>query len=302
MRKISVIVACWLTLLSSAAARAAEADFPALGVRLTDLPAEARSLGVGETLKAYDVEIQFGRIASARISRYDEALPSGDIGQKAYRDALFSRLGVHRANGTLHRLVAIAGHPAWAIAAAQRLGPIAVYDSSYYLIVRRHLYEITISAAGKAQPANSSFDSVSNAIASGIVFEPVQRPPEKPLAPGQMPRFLMGSQAAAFYPPRELRAERHGIVELTFNIDGDGAARDLKVAGDANQNFARVALSMLKDGGFKIPPGWLQSGGPKEKFTMEFRFELTCPAAHPLPKLVPQAQLVTLCGSNRTLE
>lgn len=104
-------------------------------------------------------------------------------------------------------------------------------------------------------------------------------------------------QAGPYYPERARRLGEGGIVMLKFNVGGDGTARGVTVAGDANADLAKTAVLMVRRGRFKVPQAWEQSAGPKQSFTMEFRFELSCPAAHPPPELVPEPQVMTLCGS-----
>lgn len=100
-----------------------------------------------------------------------------------------------------------------------------------------------------------------------------------------------------FYPDRARRIGEAGIVMLKFNIDGRGAIQGVTAGPDANADLAQAAESMLQNGRFKVPPGWEQSGGSKQSFTMEFRYYLRCPPDHPLPEVVPDGQVETICGS-----
>ena len=298
MQKTAVIVACWLTCLSPLAAHAVDVDYPDLGVKLTNLPASAKAGRVGESLQGYSVQILFGdETTSADIYRFDEAVPEGNIADKSYRKTLNKQLGVPEAGAPINKPVTIAGQSGWMTGFAQGFGPMAVYRCSFYLVVGQHLYRIAVSATGKKQAAASSFNAAAQAIASGLVFEPVERQPDKPLAPGELPPFLMGRQVGPFYPDRARRIGEAGIVMLKFNIDGRGAIQDVRAGPEANADLAQAAESMLQNGRFKVPQGWEQSGGSKQSFTMEFRYYLSCPPDHPLPDLVPGAQGETICGS-----
>ncbi|HEY7889840.1 MAG TPA: energy transducer TonB [Steroidobacteraceae bacterium] len=300
MQKIAAISSCWMMVFSPLVTHAAALDYPALGVRLNDLPAGAKSLGVGENLRGYHVQILFDTATtSATISRFDEAVPQGNVADEAYRKALFEQFDIHSENGSV-KLVTIAGQPAWMSGSAQRFGPMARYACDFYLVVGDHLYDIAVSAIGKVKPAAANFNAAAVAIVSSLAFEPVQQQPDKPLAPGELPPFLMGNQTEPFYSDRARRIGESGVVMLKFNIDGGGVARDMTVAGHANADLAESAVSMIESGRFKVPQEWEQSGGAKQTFTMEFRFELSCPPAHPLPEVVPDSQVETICGS--TLE
>lgn len=100
-----------------------------------------------------------------------------------------------------------------------------------------------------------------------------------------------------FYPDRARRIGEADIVMLKFNIDGRGVIQGVTAGPDANADLAQAAESMLQNGRFKVPPGWEQSGGSKQSFTMEFRYYLRCPPDHPLPEVVPDGQVETICGS-----
>lgn len=299
MQKTVIIMACWFAALSPLAARAADVDYPALGIKLTDLPEGAKALDVGETLQGYRARIEFGGEAtSAEISRFDKAVPEGNIAESSFRGAVFKQVGILEAHGSINKLVTIAGQPAWMTGSAQGFGPKeAAYQCYFYLVVGQHLYEIAVLAVGTKDSAESGFNAAVKTIASGLAFEPVERQPDKALAPGEMPLFLMGSQVGRLYSDRARRLGEQGIVLLEFNIDGGGVAQGVKVKDGANADLADTAKSLLKSGGFKVPQGWEQGGGSKQSFTMEFRYELRCPPDHPLPEVVPDAQVETICGS-----
>lgn len=300
--KKAAVAACGVGVLFFAlAASAADLDYPSLGVKLTNLPGNARGGGVIELLRQDQVEILFGGMTSARVSRHDEPVPQGNIADKGYRDALFKQLGIHRIGGALPPVL-IAGQPAWGIGSVQRFGAEAAeYQCVFYLVVGGHLYEIEIFAGGDPWRAKRNFHAAAEEVTSGLLFEPVRPLPEKPLAPGEMPRFLPESSMDPPYPEGEWAAGEQGVVDVEFRIDGRGVAQDVKVTNDAARDFSKVVVSTLRSGGFKIPPGWEQSAASKERFTMEFRFQLGCPATFPLPK-APR-QVVTICqGSARTPE
>jgi TonB family protein len=297
MTKAAAVAACSIAFLLPVTTYAVNFDYPTLGLKLTGLPENAKSLGVHELLKEDQVEILFGGRTSALISRRDEPVPQGTIADKGYRDALLKQLGIHPKGGALP-LVLIAGQPAWGTGYAERFGPLMTYQCAFYLVVGAHVYEISISTVGEAGPASASFDTAAKEVTSGLVFEPVQPPVEKPLAPGEMPEFLMGS-SMDYYPDRERRLGEQGVVDVEFAIDGRGAAEDVKIRNHANRDFSNLALSMLRSGGFKIPQGWEQSGASKQSFTMEFRFGLDCPAKLPPSKLkLPPQQVITICSSS----
>lgn len=94
--KKSAVVACWIAaLVSPFAAHAMSLDYPALGVKLTNLPDSAKSFGFQELLREDVVGIQFDERTSAMIFRHDETVPQGNIADEGYRDALFKQLGIH---------------------------------------------------------------------------------------------------------------------------------------------------------------------------------------------------------------
>lgn len=297
MKRIVVVVTvCWaFSFLSPLDARAMDVEYPPLGIKLTNLPDDAKSLGFQERLREDRVQILFRGDTSALISRLDEPVPQGDITDKGYRDALFKQFGIHPLGGALPAVL-IAGQPAWGTGYAQHFGPLTAYQCEFYLVVGGHVYEIALSAVGPEQPAQANFDTAAREVTSGLVFETVQPLPEKPLAAGEMPKFLMGSAGGDYYPDRERRLAEQGVADVQFTIDGQGAAQDIKVTNHANRDFSEVAVSMLKSGGFKIPRGWEQSDGPEQSFTMEIRFGLNCPTTF-APSKVPEAQVITICGT-----
>jgi hypothetical protein len=296
MQKTALIAACWLTFLLPASVQAVDFDYPALGAKLTNLPAGAKSLGLNELLNEDLVEIQFGGTTSARISRRDETVSQGNIADDGYRDALFKQLGI-QPTGRALPVVLIAGRPAWGTGYVQVFGPLITYQCTFYLVLGGHLYQIAVFAGGKASAARKSFETAAKEITSGLVFEPVQPLPDKPLAAGEMPKFLPAPATTAYYPDYERRIGEQGVVDVEFSIDGRGAAQDLKVTNEANRDFAKRAVGFVSSGGFKIPPGWQQSSASKQSFTMEFRFELHCPATL-VPSKLPPEQVITICGSS----
>lgn len=300
MQKRAAIAVCWIAFLLPAQAPAMDLDYPALGLKLTHLPDGAKSSGVGERLMEDQVQILFAGNTSATISRLDEPVPQGNIADEKYRDALLKQLGIHLSGRALP-VVLIGGQPAWGNGYTEQFGSITTYQCFFYLVVGAHFYEITIRAAGdKPDPTSASFDAAANDIISDLAFEPVQPLPEKPLAAGEMPKFLMGSSTDDYYPDRARALGEQGVVDVEFSIDGSGAAQGVKVTNHAYRDLSDAALSMLRASGFKIPQGWEQSGASKGFFTMEFRFELTpdgsCPPTQP-PRRPPIAEVLTTCSA-----
>ena len=293
MRNI-VTAVCWLALLSPVAVYALDADYPSLGVRVTNLPANAKNLGVSEQFKGYEAGISLGAGATIQIVRLDEPAPEGDMKDDAYRNALFKQFGIPAAGGSIHGLTSVSGHIAWVSGFAQRLGPMLAYHCNYYLVVGQHLDEITISAVDRAKTARASFDTAVQVIASDLIFEAVQRPPEKSLAPGEMPTFLLGDMATPYYSARARRLGTHGEVDLEFNINDAGKAQGAKAVNGADADLVDSALSMLRSGGFRVPKTWEQSGGTKQTFKMVFRFQLSCPADQQPPE---DPHVVRICAS-----
>ncbi|MGB6486443.1 MAG: energy transducer TonB [Steroidobacteraceae bacterium] len=295
MRKVA-IAACSIVFLLPFAAHAVDIDYPALGVKLTALPASAKTVYAQERFKGYEAQASFGPTTKVQIFRFDESVRDGNIADPAYRDALLKQFGIQPGSSGTQLVATVAGRPAWVVGASQQLVPGAVmaYYCNYYLVVSQHFYWIDISAFGAPKAASSDFDAAATNIATGLVFEPVRPQPEKPLAPGEMPAFLMGN-APWHYPDSARRLGEQGVVKVEFTIGGDGTAQDVKVTSNAGADLAQVAVSMLKDGGFKVPQGWQQSA---QTFTMEWHFKLDCPASGSSPEDL-NPQVMTMCASVR---
>jgi TonB family protein len=295
MRNI-VIAAYWIALVLPVAVRAMDADYPAIGIKVTSLPASATSLGVSEQFKGYQAEVLLGPGAMIRMLRLDGPAPEGNMEDKGYRDALLKQFDIPTAGGGIHGVTNVSGRLAWVWSSVARIGPMLAYRCNYYLVIDQHLDEIMITAAGRAKAAQATFDAAAKVIASGLVFEAAQRPPERALAPGELPPFLVGGAGAPPYSDRARRLGEQGEVHLEFNIDGVGKAQAVKVVDNAGPDLASVALTMLKRGSFKVPQTWEQIGGPKETFRMEFRFRLSCPLVRPSLEQ-PDPHVVTICAS-----
>jgi TonB family protein len=291
----AVIAACSIGLLLPVAAWAADIDYPALGIKLTALPDGAKTVYVQERVKGYEAQTSFGPNTRIQIFRFDAPVSDGNIADPAYRNALLTQAGIQPGSGGTQMLATVAGRAAWVVGGSQQLAPgMVAYYCNYYVVVSQHLYWIDISAFGSPKQANSNFDAAATNIATRLVFETVQPQPEKALAPGEMPPFLMGSSSWR-YPDRARRVGEQGIVKLEFAIGGDGTAQGVKVASnDAGPDLAQVAISMLKDGGFKVPQGWQQS---TSSFTMEWHFKLSCPRTGGSSPEDLDPRVITVCGS-----
>ncbi len=172
----------------------------------------------------------------------------------------------------------------------------------FYLVVGEHLYEIAVSAIGEQWSARKRLNAAAKEVTSGLAFELVQPLPEKPLAPGEMPKFLMESLTTQYYPLAELSVGGQAAVAVEFSIDGRGTAQGVRVTNHPTPDFSKAAVSILRSGGFNIPETWEQSGASKQSFMMEFRFGLGvgCNTILP-PSKLPARQVVTICATEPLL-
>jgi hypothetical protein len=167
-----------------------------------------------------------------------------------------------------------------------------------YTIVDQYPYRIIVTAMGAKPPAE--FDAVVKAVQSAAAFYPVRRSVETEWLAAEhldrIPRFVPGD-FIPLYPPSSIRRREQGAVDVEFSIDGQGRATGLKQVKAAYSDLGERLPEYFKQGVFKVPRDWEQTGSDKRRFTREFLFTLAppgsaCPASR-APADVPNAPDVT---------
>src|SRR5262249_42575645 len=79
-----------------------------------------------------------------------------------------------------------------------------------------------------------------------------------------LPEFV--PSGANFYPESAARKLLQGSVGVEFQIDGGGRAQILGQTFVDDPDFAASASELLKQGHFKIPADWVESGGSSPRF------------------------------------
>jgi len=111
----------------------------------------------------------------------------------------------------------------------------------------------------------------------------------------RLPKFVAAD--ADFYPASAARKMMQGSVGLEFQIDDQGRAQVVGQTFADQPDFAPSAQEFLKQGRFRIPEDWAQSGGPEVRFVVEVQFSIargddTCAKK---PPHVADMEIVMVC-------
>jgi hypothetical protein len=87
-----------------------------------------------------------------------------------------------------------------------------------------------------------------------------------------LPKFVASD--ADFYPASAARKMMQGSVGLEFQIDDQGRAQVMGQTFADSPDFAPSAQEFLKQGRFRVPDDWVQSGGPDVRFVVEVQFSI----------------------------
>ena len=291
---------CVIAMFLPATVYANEVSLPEIGVTLTGLAGNANNPKVTERPAGYEATLQVGPFTFLLLYRADDPIPLGNVGEATYRSDLLARLDDSKAITAKGTVTLVAGHEAWTIVDVQRVGPLVAYTYKAYLIVDQHPYLLAVSSLGSKRPAE--FDATVKVVSSSIKFEPIQRSAESHLAsvPGAMPRFVIGGHED-FYPASSRGRGEQGIVDLKFSIDGQGHVSEVKETFAVSRRLGNSAASQLRDGVFRVPPDWVQTGSDKLRFAIEYQFKLVGHGSHcPTPEAAPRitgAKVVAVCGT-----
>ena len=85
-----------------------------------------------------------------------------------------------------------------------------------------------------------------------------------------LPKFVASD--ADFYPASAARKMMQGSVGVELQIDDQGRAQVVGQTFADHPDFAPNAQEFLKQGHFRIPEDWAQSGGPEVHFVVEVQF------------------------------
>lgn len=88
----------------------------------------------------------------------------------------------------------------------------------------------------------------------------------------RLPKFVASD--ADFYPVSAARKMMQGSVGVEFLIDDQGRAQVVSQTFADHPDFAPNAQEFLKQGRFRIPEDWTQSGGPDVHFVVEVQFSI----------------------------
>jgi hypothetical protein len=291
---------CAIAMVLPATVYANDVSLPEIGVTLTGLADNADKPQVTERPAGYAAMLKVSPSTYVSLYRADDPIPSGNIDEATYRSDLLARLDDRKSITAKGAVTLVAGHEAWTMVGAQRLGPLISYTYTAYLIVDQHPYRLTVMSLGSQRPAE--FDATVKAISSSIKFEPIQRSAESHPAsvPGAMPRFVSGGHAD-YYPASSKGRDEQGIVDLEFNIDGQGHVFEVKQTFAVSRGLGDSAASQLRDGIFRVPADWVQTGSDKLRFAIEYQFKLLghgsqCPAPEDAPRITG-AKVVAICSA-----
>jgi len=88
----------------------------------------------------------------------------------------------------------------------------------------------------------------------------------------QLPQFVAAS--TDFYPATAVSKLMQGSVGVELLIDDQGRAQVVGQTFADHPDFAPSALEFLKQGRFRVPEDWAQSGGPEVHFVVEVQFSI----------------------------
>jgi hypothetical protein len=88
----------------------------------------------------------------------------------------------------------------------------------------------------------------------------------------QLPDFVPSDED--FYPASAARKLLQGSVGFELQIDDQGRVQLLSQTFADHPDFAPDAAGFLKSGRFRVAPGWVQSGGPDQRFVVEVQFSV----------------------------
>lgn len=296
-------VACFIgALLHPSFCRAAVLEIPALGVRFTNVPAEATAPTVMERPTGSEARFEIGE-TTLSVYREDAKVPQGStVKDNRYLQGI--RIpGYPPENISRGGQTTIAGYPAWTRQAESSIAPFVIYHRwTAYLIVDGHLYRLLIFAVTR-EPSVAHFMTAMKAM-SGIAFIPVVRPAnrsndasEAGSEPGRsgsrLPRFI-SSGVDYLYSAQAQRLGEEGDVDVAFNIDRQGHVQELRQFFASAPHLGERIPRFLHNGVFKVGPNWHASGGDQRRYRMEFQFSLRCPAVSK-PSPIPNTATVAVC-------
>lgn len=109
--------------------------------------------------------------------------------------------------------------------------------------------------------------------------------------PAVMPDFLEG-KTVTLYTEKALRERQSGVVDVSFNIDGQGNAQNIEETYTDGPDLGDNVHEFIKMGRFKIPADWIATKSTDLRFTMEFQFALSnirkgieCPKSRSAPRV-----------------
>ena len=287
---------------------AAEVNVPKMGIRLTGLPDTVTASKLHETFDAKSLALHIHE-ASLGILRLEDAAPAGaSLADPAFRKQMQGVFDDDFGSRDQGEAASISGNPAWTWTHADHIGPAVQYAYVTYVIANEHLYRLRAHALGRDKPHEvdarpADFIAIVNAIAD-IVFDPVTRPDSadtdaRPKIPRMIGNFI------DLYPETAQERNERGVVDIEFNVDGNGHAVNVRQTYAAFPDLGNRIPTYLKRAVFKVPSNWEASGYATAVFNMEFQFGI---AASPLacgdgiPARVPGADVVVVCttGVRRT--
>jgi outer membrane biosynthesis protein TonB len=133
---------------------------------------------------------------------------------------------------------------------------------------------------------------------SELTFAPIDRSAATAGAASgllKMPAFHPDDRVD-WYPAAAVNRSEQGVVDLEFNIDSKGHARDLQETYAASRTLGKSAQALLKSTAFRVKPDWEEKDYQKVRWNMEFQFWLGEPGRpEDSPPRVPGAEVVAIC-------
>jgi TonB family protein len=104
----------------------------------------------------------------------------------------------------------------------------------------------------------------------------VPAPAKKKIKMPPLAYFPVGPEAVG-YPIDAANRNEHGAVDIEFAVNADGRTTGLKEIYEASPALGAAAAADLRGAKFKVPSDWEASGGPSQRFTIEWQYSIPCP-------------------------
>jgi len=111
----------------------------------------------------------------------------------------------------------------------------------------------------------------------------------------RMPRFNY-ENVPPWYPPASMKGTE--AVDIEFNVDGRGHAKDLQQTYAASPELGAIASAYVRGRLFVVPADWEAKSSQNERFTIEFQFSTGCPPPRAQPR-IHDVPVIATCAQHR---